>query len=417
MQAIRKSRKYETVKAFAQKQVSHYLRSELNRVIESIKNEKDDYLLGVNEEEYINYKISDAHVEKLEIYSDQIELTESKESILGDAFPFEYDVKRGIYYDVNVLNFHIPYSGDPVLFECKPNIYIPTSFDIFLSDEEFYFQVLNISDDHERIRREKEDRLGVLLDQTANVNKDVKAYNATLDAEIRMAIEVRKQNILANSELVKSLGIPVKKEANVPSTFAVPSPKVKKKISIKKPEVTGSKPEPTLDESIYNAILELIHNAGKQFERQPSTYADKEEEHLRDNILVVLEPNFEGSATGETFNKKGKTDILLRHEGSNVFIAECKFWKGKVSFLKTITQLLSYLTWRDSKAAVIMFVQNKNFTSVLETAISAISEHSNYVDFKNSTEETWHNYKFHLNDDPNRHLNLAVMLYHIPEQK
>ena len=161
----------------------------------------------------------------------------------------------------------------------------------------------------------------------------------------------------------------------------------------------------------------MIHNAGKQFERQPSTYADKEEEHLRDNILVVLEPNFEGSATGETFNKKGKTDILLRHEGSNVFIAECKFWKGKVSFLKTITQLLSYLTWRDSKAAVIMFVQNKNFTSVLETAISAISEHSNYVDFKNSTEETWHNYKFHLNDDPNRHLNLAVMLYHIPEQK
>lgn len=417
MQAIRKSRKYETVKAFAKIRISDYLRSKLNRVIESIKNEKDDYLLGVNEEEYINYKISEAHVEKLEIYSDQIELTESKESILGDTFPFGFDVVGAKHYEVDVIRYHIPYSGDPALFECKPNIYVDCNLNISLSEEELYFRVVNFSNDSERIKREQEEFLGLLLDQTASVNKDVKYYNVTLDAEIRMALEVRKQNILANSELVKSLGIPVRKEENVPSTFAVPSPKVKKKISIKKPEVTGSKPEPTLDESIYNAILELIHNAGKQFERQPSTYADKEEEHLRDNILVVLEPNFEGSATGETFNKKGKTDILLRHEGSNVFIAECKFWKGKISFLKTITQLLSYLTWRDSKAAVIMFVQNKNFTSVLETATSAISEHSNYVDFKNSTEETWHNYTFHLNDDPNRHLNLAVMLYHIPEQK
>lgn len=65
-----------------------------------------------------------------------------------------------------------------------------------------------------------------------------------------------------------------------------------------------------------------------------------------------------GSATGETFNKKGKTDILLRHAGNNAFVGECKFWKGEKSFLSTIDQLLGYLTWRDSKTAVIMFVKN-----------------------------------------------------------
>jgi hypothetical protein len=44
---------------------------------------------------------------------------------------------------------------------------------------------------------------------------------------------------------------------------------------------------------------------------------------------------------GETFNFEGKTDILIRVEALNVFIAECKLWKGEKQFLATIDQLLS----------------------------------------------------------------------------
>jgi hypothetical protein len=44
---------------------------------------------------------------------------------------------------------------------------------------------------------------------------------------------------------------------------------------------------------------------------------------------VQLNGAFKGQATGETFNFQGKTDILIRFEGKNVFIAECKFWKGR----------------------------------------------------------------------------------------
>lgn len=131
-------------------------------------------------------------------------------------------------------------------------------------------------------------------------------------------------------------------------------------------------------------------------------------------MLLILEPNFEGAATGETFNKSGKTDILLRHEGKNVFIAELKYWHGKKGFLETISQLLGYLTWRDSKAAVVMFVRNKDFMAVLETAKDSISEHENYLGFVNEQEEGWYSYRFHLNGDKNREVKLAVMLFHIP---
>ena len=179
----------------------------------------------------------------------------------------------------------------------------------------------------------------------------------------------------------------------------------------------GYKPEPTLPDSVYEDILQTIHDVGKTFERLPSTYSDKDEEALRDHLLLYLEPRFEGSATGETFNSTGKTDILIRHENSNAFIAECKFWTGQKGYLETITQLLGYLTWRDSKSAVVVFVRNKDLSSILQTAQEVTPNHSNYLGFVDKKHDTWFNYRLHINGDPNREVKLGVLFFHIPEQE
>jgi hypothetical protein len=86
---------------------------------------------------------------------------------------------------------------------------------------------------------------------------------------------------------------------------------------------------------------------------------------MRSHFLVQLNGAFQGQATGETFNFQGKTDILSRVDGKNIFIAEFKFWKGEKSFLAILDQLLSYLSWRDTKAAVVMFNRNADFGAVL----------------------------------------------------
>lgn len=129
----------------------------------------------------------------------------------------------------------------------------------------------------------------------------------------------------------------------------------------------------------------------------------------------MLDPNFtNGSASGETFNKKGKTDIQLRYDSSVVFIAECKFWKGEKVFMKTIDQLLSYLTWRDSKAAIIFFVTQKGFSDVISKVKKTIVNHCNYLGYIDSPDESWLNYRFHINGDRNREVRLAIQLFHIP---
>lgn len=74
---------------------------------------------------------------------------------------------------------------------------------------------------------------------------------------------------------------------------------------------------------------------------------------------------FEGRATAETFRGSGSTDILFVENDRSVFIAECKFWKGPASLTGTLEQLLDYATWRDAKAALLIFSRNKDFSQVL----------------------------------------------------
>jgi hypothetical protein len=93
---------------------------------------------------------------------------------------------------------------------------------------------------------------------------------------------------------------------------------------------------------------------------------------------VQLNGHFEGSATGETFNYDGKTDILIRERGRNVFIAECKFWDGPASLTRTIDQILGYSSWRDTKTAIVLFNRNKNLTEVLAKIPPTVANHPTF---------------------------------------
>jgi hypothetical protein len=163
----------------------------------------------------------------------------------------------------------------------------------------------------------------------------------------------------------------------------------------------------------FNDILRVIWQTGTRMERLPHTYRGMNEEALRDHFITTLSPPFP-STTGETFNKKGKTDILIQHEGQNVFIAECKYWRGAKGHHETIDQLLGYLTWRDSVAAVVCFVDNNQLTPVLATIEKESPTHTSFVKSHGKKEEGWFMYEFHLPSDPGRIVELAVLVFHFP---
>ncbi|MBS4726523.1 hypothetical protein [Aeromonas veronii] len=385
-------------------------------VDQAIKRQGDDYILNVNREEYIQHLVAEFSIEPIEIHKDGLSVSTHEEMIPAEMHPRSYFMDRGGSYPRDVLVFHLPFTGEPQLLKVRASTYSMSAPLINLEQGCITFRMINFNLDAQSIKQESDNTIRSIETQNGYLTRDIESFNSSLRQHAEILFDARKEQLLKKNNLIASLGVPIKESGNKSGTFSVPARRTKAIASKPQPKVTdkGYQPEPTLDKTIYSQILKIIHDVGKQFERLPSTYSGKEEEHLRDHMLLILEPNFEGAATGETFNKSGKTDILLRHEGKNVFIAELKYWHGKKGFLDTISQLLGYLTWRDSKAAVVMFVKNKDFMAVLETAKESIVDHENYLGFVDEQEEGWYSYRFHIDGDRNREVKLAVMLFHIP---
>jgi hypothetical protein len=150
-------------------------------------------------------------------------------------------------------------------------------------------------------------------------------------------------------------------------------------------------------------------------ERSPEAYASWEEERLRDNLVVMLNSHYEGQATGETFNRSGKTDILVRVEDRNVFIGECKWWSGQAGFVEAIDQLFSYSTWRDTKLALVMFVRAKGLTAIVAKAKQALEEHDQFLGSEDAHDETELRARMSWPGDPDRHATLTVFFFHLAE--
>jgi hypothetical protein len=86
-----------------------------------------------------------------------------------------------------------------------------------------------------------------------------------------------------------------------------------------------------------------------------------------------------GEASGETFSRSGKTDIFVVTAEGPVFIAECKFWAGQKAFGEAVEQLLGYLVWRDTKAALVLFIRENDVTGLSEKALQALRGHAQYI--------------------------------------
>jgi hypothetical protein len=229
----------------------------------------------------------------------------------------------------------------------------------------------------------------------------------------RQSIDARKAKLLSDRNLVAGLGFPMKARPDAPRTYV--APQVRRKI-VTPPSAsqTPYKPEPVLEETHYRAILDIVQSMALVMERSPSAFAEMGEEALRQHFLVQLNGHFEGQATGETFNHQGKTDILIRVDGRNIFIAECKFWHGEKQFVETINQILSYLSWRDTKAAIILFNRNKGFSHVLAKIKETSASHPNRKSGPKEEGETRFRYVFANPSDASREITLTVLAFDVP---
>ena len=174
-----------------------------------------------------------------------------------------------------------------------------------------------------------------------------------------------------------------------------------------------------VSEKAYDQILEEIQVFGKNLEKLNSLHSKFDEEGFRDFFLPHLNSISKShSATGETFNKKGKTDILIQDgDGNNVFIAECKIWLGEKELQYAINQLIDrYVSWRDEHTALIIFNKNNdNFTQLVASARQAIGNHELFVKKINDSSASSTRYAFKNREDEEKHIQLELIIFNCKE--
>ena len=348
---------------------------------------------------------------------------------IGEARPSEPKettrIRRndwGQNYNQKVYEIYvsIPFEGNADLFYC-----MPSSATIVYLDESVRINSTNVSAtiileqfDENAYFSQVSKIIGTLKSNLPQVHAEIKPWNDGLEYLIKQSLENRKGIVSKKFDFMEKIGLKVNPRS---TEFLVPPTIIKKTIPTPVAETTktvSKEKVPILQEEVYKDINEVLYNVGKAIERKPSIYKDKHEEDLRDIFLLFLETRYE-SATGigEAFNRKGRTDILLKYakDGTNLFVAECKFWKGQKKLLEAIDQLLGYLTHRDSKTALIFFVDQKEMTTVVNTIKTEISNHLYFSRHITDTYDHSISYEFNLPDDSKKKIQMEVMLFHFPE--
>ena len=315
-----------------------------------------------------------------------------------------------------IVEMTVPFTGDPDVFMIRPSSFTPSSPRGRIVANAISFEVEGIDLLPEKVKAIIDQNLGAIRKYLECLRYDVGEFNDRLCRIARIRIDSRQTKLLADRNLLASLGYNIRMRSDAHNTYITPN--VQRRLIPTMPPASSSPfvPEPAISDTDYENILSIINNMALVMERSPSAFKSIDEESLRFHILVQLNGHYEGQATGETFNHEGKTDVLIRTNGKNVFIAECKFWSGPKKLIETIDQLLGYLSWRDTKSAIILFNRNKNISQVLNAIPKTVMSHKNFKKKIPNNGNGRPQFIFRHKDDANRELILTVLVFDVPNE-
>jgi hypothetical protein len=399
---------------FCQGDLSATLQAQIANLCAEIDGFTSDYVLKVSFDDLTNHLMDKFHVEPISLLKDEIHIGDSGDTTVDMSQDFRYTT-RATHVPATFAEFVIPFNGDAIIFRLRPST---TNFNFphaRVIDQALHLRYTSVEHNSAAMRSGFDNDLKNIEEHLQWGVGEIQNYNQRLEETIRQRLNQRKEKFLKDRGLVEALGFPIKARGNNPQTYATPVSR--KKLPIQKPAVVSGtfKPEPRLEMEHYEHILTVISNMVQVMERSPQAFVKMGEEDLRTHILVQLNGHYEGQATGETFNYEGKTDILIRAEGRNVFIGECKIWKGAEVFKSTIDQLLGYTAWRDTKTAIILFNRNKNTSSVIAQIPELIKQHTNFKrEIASYKHESGFRFILHHRDDKNHELTLTVLIFDVP---
>ncbi|WP_241664235.1 hypothetical protein [Pseudomonas sp. Sample_21] len=365
-------------------------------------------LLETDPDALVTYFVEKYDVEIPTLLRDEIVASQHERQVeIYDHWDKQVRLVPGEAYD-----FEVPFVGEADIFKLRPNSFDMSPPRALVRKQHLAFTISDRSLTPEAIKAALDSTLASIEKYLESHRRQWAGFHQQLANAVRAEIDARRSKLLAqkeNASKLSGMGIRLKEKEGDARSYIPPT--VKQKVIPQLPPMTPAvAPEPTLDLKQYETILGLVRGAGRSIEQSSSRTRKLDEESLRDLFLVPLNAHF-GTATGEAFNYQGKTDVLIRHGEGNLFVAEFKIWGGDKRFLATIDQLLSYLSWRDTKTAIVMFNRNSSFTAVVQKMRVLIKSHPRYVSGPLNLDETSDRYVFSLPQDNERRVTISLLAF------
>jgi hypothetical protein len=406
---------------FAGQDLDAQLRGKTQAAADAANQIEESRFLASSDDEIVDHLKGRFLVEPLVLHEENARMTQSetKVDVSRDPNRMFFPDQRGPFYIAGTkLDVSIPYSGAEWIWGCRTNPFThspPTGTVAAGRDGGTLELTISLPHDSQpqRFKELHEQNMRSLRQHIEWQAGQVRQYNQKIESVVRSSVEQRRLRLKQHSGLAAIMNIPLQEKAGAPSIQRIP-------VEIRRPPPlpvapkTGLQPEPGIDADVYEKILDVIRHEGRTFETTPKTYAKLDEEELRDVVLAHLNGHFQGAATGEAFRRKGKTDIRIEDKDRSAFVAECKVWSGAGEVKKALEQMLGYLTWRDSKAALVFFNKHVAGFSELPTRLhDAIATHTHFISETKIGSAGEYRFLMRSAEDEGRRVTVHVFLFNV----
>jgi hypothetical protein len=380
-----------------------------------------DRLESISEDEVLSRSVDDLTLE-LAAAATITPLVVGTEPIDGSVAETTVDVSRDfIWNGSRARGFEVKavyeFTGDKRVFQYRPSQNFMVRHEATIGNGTITVGAVRpgLDTDADQMRAALAPGIDRIRQMAGFAATDVGTHNASVPGVVRRLVEQRKDRVQKRCDLAGALGFPLQRRDDA----LRPVPLVRTTIAVSRPHTDRRQPyqdEPAITFAQYEDAIQVVRSTLVAMERTPSVASGKDEEELRDQILVQLNGTFRGAATGETFVQNGKTDILVRVDDRHVFVGECKWWTGQKACGQAVDQLLSYLPWRDEKAALILFIDRKDASAVIEKAAESVRAHAAYKRSGITSSEPAGRQSFVLGhpDDAEREIQLALLFAVLP---
>ena len=396
---------------FNNQELSDYFDTVNTNIRKDIEALSENQLLASSEEDIVNHIFSKYEIIPLEIFEDAMSAQNNDTKVVYGNHDYKEE------YDGLKFSIQLPFTGDEALWYLKPSVWT-TSFpqgSIHFDKEGrgiLVFDIVVVLDQdretHNKLVKENLKDIKFYIDKQKD---DIKRFNDNINNITRQAINIRKEKLNKKSSIISVFKIPLKKSADAPDISLIP---IKRKLIKPLPPEPNQPPEYEISDKDYEHILGVIRHEGRSFESTPKTFAKHDEEELRDIILAHLNGHYQGDATGETFRRSGKTDIRIENKDRAAFVAECKVWRGSSELNEATDQLLSYLTWRDCKTAIVIFNKSTaGFTEIQQKIPGIVKSHSNYERTLDNKQAGEWRFVCRSKEDPGRKVIIHIFMFNL----